>query len=61
MFYSFAHSLASDRLQNRFWFFLYPLPISMIGCFVFMFAKGFGGRYFSLFLLNMAFASFGTV
>ncbi|KAK3117171.1 hypothetical protein LTR53_001750 [Teratosphaeriaceae sp. CCFEE 6253] len=61
MFWSFGHSLVSDRLQNRFWFFIYPLPICTIGCFVFMFAKGFGARYFSLFLLNFAFASFGTI
>jgi hypothetical protein len=61
MLYSFGHSMLSDKLRNRFWFFVYPLPICMIGCLVFMFTNSFGARYFSLFLLNMAFASFGTV
>lgn len=53
--------MLSDRMQNRFWFYLYPLPIAIVGCLVFMFTDGFGPRYFSLFLLNFAFASFGTV
>lgn len=61
MFYTFGHAMLSDRMQNRFWFYLYPLPISIVGCLVFMFTDGFGPRYFSLFLLNFAFASFGTV
>jgi hypothetical protein len=53
--------MASDRLQHRFWFYIYPLPICIVGCLIFMFTEGFGPRYFSLFLLNLAFASFGTV
>lgn len=61
VFYTFGHAMLSDRMQNRFWFYLYPLPISIVGCLVFMFTDGFGPRYFSLFLLNFAFASFGTV
>ena len=61
MFYSFGHSIISDKLQNRFWFFVYPLPVCIIGCLVFMFTNSFGPRYFALFLLNFAFASFGTI
>lgn len=63
VFYTYCHAMLSDRMQNRFWFYIYPLPIAIIGCFVFMFVpeNNFGGRYFSLFLLNFAFASFGTV
>ena len=61
MFYSFGHSYVGDKLKIRFWFFVYPLPICIVGCLVFMFSDGFGPRYFSLFLLNLAFASFGTV
>ena len=33
----------------------------IIGCLVFMFTLGFGIRYFSLFLLNFVFASFGAI
>ncbi|KAK5732783.1 hypothetical protein LTR17_010201 [Elasticomyces elasticus] len=61
MIWALAHSVGSDKLQSRFWFFVYPIPLSIIGCFVFMFTDGFGPRYFSLFLLNFVFASFGTV
>lgn len=63
MFYTYGHAMLSDRFQNRFWFYLYPLPIAIVGCLVFMFVNetSFGARYFSLFLLNFAFASFGTV
>lgn len=52
--------MLSDKLQNRFYFYLYPLPIAIVGCFVFMFTDSFGAKYFSLFLLNFSFASFGT-
>ncbi|KAK3721579.1 hypothetical protein LTR37_003135 [Vermiconidia calcicola] len=61
VFVSFGHSVFSDKMQNRFWFFLYPLAISTIGCFVFMFTSAFGPKYFALFLLNFAFCSFGTI
>ncbi|KAK4553242.1 hypothetical protein LTR86_009772 [Recurvomyces mirabilis] len=61
MLYSFGHSIVSDKLQNRFWFFIYPLPLCIVGCLIFMFTDGFGERYFSFFLLNMVFASFGTI
>ncbi|KAK5163434.1 uncharacterized protein LTR77_010616 [Saxophila tyrrhenica] len=63
MVYALGHSIASDKIGNRFWFFIYPLIVCTIGCLVFMFVPqgNFGGRYFSLFLLNFAFASFGTI
>lgn len=61
VFYTYAHAIVSDKVQNRFWFFVYPLPLASAGCLIFMFTDGFGPRYFSLFLLILAFASFGTV
>jgi hypothetical protein len=61
MFYSYGHSYTSDKLKVRFWFWFYPIPIVMVGCFVFMFTDSFGPRYFSLFLLNFAFAMNSTV
>lgn len=59
--WSLAHSVASDKIGNRFWFFLYPIPLVMIGAFIFMFATPFGARYFSLFLLIFIFATNGTI
>ncbi|KAF2487492.1 major facilitator superfamily domain-containing protein [Neohortaea acidophila] len=61
VFYSYGHSYASDKLRNRYWFWMYPIPITIAGCFIFMFADGFGPRYFSLFLLNFAFAMNSTI
>jgi hypothetical protein len=60
VFYSFAHSVVSDRMGNRFWFFMYPIPITIVGCVVFMTTDSFGPRYFSLFLLIFIFAMNGT-
>lgn len=59
--YSLAHGLASDKFGKRFWFYIYPVPLVIIGAFVFMFTDGLGPRYFSLFLLNMIFVMNGTV
>lgn len=59
--WSLLHSLASDRVGNRFWFFMYPVPIVLTGCFIFMFAENNGARYFSLFLMVFIFAMNGTV
>ncbi|HEX3642650.1 MAG TPA: hypothetical protein VHV10_15280 [Ktedonobacteraceae bacterium] len=61
MFYSYGHSYTSDKLRVRFWFWVYPIPIVIVGCFVFMFTNEFGPKYFSLFLLNFAFAMNSTV
>ncbi|KAL1586108.1 hypothetical protein WHR41_04747 [Cladosporium halotolerans] len=60
IFWSLGHSLLSDRVGNRFWFFLYPVPIVLVGCFIFMFAHNNGARYFSLFLMMFIFAMNGT-
>ncbi|KAL2443623.1 putative transporter [Exophiala dermatitidis] len=60
VFYSMAHSVVSDRFGNRFWFFMYPIPITIVGCVVFMTTDSFGPRYFSLFLLIFIFAMNGT-
>jgi Major Facilitator Superfamily len=58
--YSMGHSLASDRVGNRFWFFVYPIPITIVGFVVFMTTKSFGPRYFSFFLMIFVFAQNGT-
>ncbi|KAK3663318.1 hypothetical protein LTR22_005976 [Elasticomyces elasticus] len=59
--WSLCHGIASDKVGNRFWFFLYPIPLTIIGALLFMFVDGFGGRYFSLFLLVFVFATNGTI
>lgn len=61
VFASIAHNWFSDKLQKRFIFWAYPIPISMIGCIIFMTTTSFGPRYFSLFLMNYGFAMFGTI
>ncbi|OJD22152.1 hypothetical protein ACJ73_06504 [Blastomyces percursus] len=60
--YSLAHSHLSDRLGNRFWFFIYPIPITIIGFIIFMKTDNaaFGPRYFSFFLMMFVFAMNGT-
>ena len=58
--YSLAHSLASDKIGNRFWFFVYPIPITIVGFIIFMTTDSFGPRYFSFFLMNFVFAQNGT-
>jgi MFS family permease len=60
MFWSFGHSLLSDRLGNRFWFWMYPIPVTIVGFLIFMFTNSFGPRYFSFFLMNFVFAMNGT-
>ena len=60
VFYSLAHNFASDKVGNRFWFFVYPIPITIVGFVVFMTTNKFGPRYFSFFLMNFVFAMNGT-
>ncbi|OQE17549.1 hypothetical protein PENSTE_c020G04681 [Penicillium steckii] len=59
--WSLAHSWISDKLAVRFWFFFYPIPITIIGFVVFMATDGFGPRYFSMFLMIFVFAQNGTL
>ncbi|KAK5116924.1 hypothetical protein LTR62_006645 [Meristemomyces frigidus] len=59
--WSLCHSIASDKVGNRFWFFVYPIPIVIVGAFIFMFSNSFGPRYFSLFCLVFIFATNGTI
>jgi len=59
--YSMAHSHMSDRVGNRFWFFMYPIPITIIGFIVFMTTSSFGPRYFSFFLMIFVFSQNGTL
>ncbi|KAK6440620.1 hypothetical protein LTR95_003152 [Oleoguttula sp. CCFEE 5521] len=46
VFWSLGHSHMSDKLGNRFWFYMYPVPIVLVG---------------SLFLLIFIFAMNGTI
>ncbi|KAL2867646.1 putative MFS transporter [Aspergillus lucknowensis] len=59
--YSLAHSYLSDRFGRRFWFFVYPIPVTLIGFIIFMSTDVFGARYFSFFLMVFVFAQNGTV
>lgn len=61
VFWSFAHSTISDRVGNRFWFFIYPIPLTIIGFVIFMTTSSFGARYFSFFLMIFVFTMNGTV
>jgi len=61
VFYSYVHSYSSDKYKIRYWWWMYPIPIVVVGCFLFMFTDSFGPRYFSLFLLNFAFAMNSTI
>lgn len=59
--YSLAHSWMSDKLEIRFWFFVYPVFLTIIGFVVFMTTNSFGPRYFSMFLMVFVFAQNGTL
>jgi hypothetical protein len=61
VFYSIAHNYMSDRMSNRFWFIIYPIPIAIVGFVIFMTAIAFGPHYFSIFLMTFVFAQYGTV
>jgi len=61
VFYSLMHSLTSDKLKNRFWFWIYPQPLVMAGFVIFMTTSSFGPRYFSFFLMVGVFALNGTI
>ncbi|PLB53833.1 permease of the major facilitator superfamily [Aspergillus steynii IBT 23096] len=61
VFYSLTHSYLSDRWGSRFWFFVYPIPITIVGFVIFMSTDAFGPRYFSMFLMIFVFAQNGTI
>ncbi|EAW12338.1 putative MFS transporter [Aspergillus clavatus NRRL 1] len=61
VFYSLAHNYFSDRFSMRFWFFFYPIPITIVGFIIFMTTDSFGPKYFSFFLMNIIFAQNGTI
>lgn len=59
--WSFCHCRVSDHMGKRFWFLVYPIPLTIIGFLIFMFADNIGARYFSLFLMIFIFAMNGTI
>lgn len=61
VFWSVLHSWVSDKIGHRFWFFVYPIPVTLVGFIIFMTTDSFGPRYFSLFLMNFTFAQNGTL
>lgn len=61
VFWSFGHSLISDRVGNRFWFLVYPIPVTIVGYVVFMTTSSFGAKYTAIFLMIFVFAMNGTI
>lgn len=61
VFYSLTHSWLSDKMEIRFWFFAYPIVITIVGFVIFMTVGSFGPRYFSMFLMVFVFAQNGTL
>lgn len=59
--YSYGHAWLSDRLKHRFWFFMYPIPLTIVGFIIFMTTNSFGPRYFSFFLMVFVFAQNSTL
>ncbi|KEF59377.1 uncharacterized protein A1O9_04221 [Exophiala aquamarina CBS 119918] len=59
--WSYFHGLISDRVQNRFWFFVYPVPVSIAGFLIFMTTESFGPRYFACFLMTFVLTMNGTI
>lgn len=58
--YSFLHSLLSDRLQSRFWFFIYPIPIAIAGLLLFMTTDSLAAKYVATFLMMFCVCMNGT-
>lgn len=54
----FQSSMAANAMLR---FFVYPIPITIIGFLVFMFTDSFGAKYFSTFLFIFVFAQNGTI
>ncbi|KKZ66526.1 hypothetical protein EMCG_01120 [[Emmonsia] crescens] len=54
--------LPSDRLRNRFWFFIYPIPVTNVSFTIFRTIdnSAFGPCCFSFFLMMFVFAMNGT-
>jgi len=59
--YSAFHGVLCDRANDRFAWFMYPAPIAMVGCLMFMLTNPFASRYVSFFLQNFCFVMVGTV
>ncbi|KAL2838530.1 major facilitator superfamily domain-containing protein [Aspergillus pseudoustus] len=55
--WSYGHGWLADKYNQRFWFYMYPIPLTIIGFVVFMTTDSFGPRYFSFFLVIFVFAT----
>ncbi|KAI9926247.1 hypothetical protein ASPWEDRAFT_53496 [Aspergillus wentii DTO 134E9] len=60
-FWTYAHGVIADRCKRPFWFYMYPVPITIIGSIIFMNCTTFGPRYFSFFLVIFIFAMNSTI
>lgn len=61
VFYSMIHNHLSDRFGSRFWFYIYPIPITIVGFVLYMTCHSFGALYVSFFLMIFVFAMNGTI
>ncbi|OQV04629.1 hypothetical protein CLAIMM_09484 [Cladophialophora immunda] len=61
VFFILGHCYLSDRLSHRFWFFIYPQPLALVGFIIFMTTSSFGPRYFACFLFCFSFTAVPTV
>lgn len=50
---SFVHCWFSDRIGVRFWFYMYPIPLTCAGAIIFMTTSSFGAQYVGLFLMTL--------
>ncbi|KAE8422339.1 major facilitator superfamily domain-containing protein [Aspergillus pseudocaelatus] len=60
-FWSYVHGALLNRLEKRFWFFMYPIPLTVAGFVIFMTVDEFGPKYFSFFLVIFVFAMNSTL
>ncbi|EXJ74884.1 uncharacterized protein A1O5_01580 [Cladophialophora psammophila CBS 110553] len=56
-----GHCYLSDRLGHRFWFFVYPNPLALVGFIIFTAISSFGPRYFACFLFCFSFTAIPTL
>lgn len=60
MLWSLVHSWVSDKFEKRFWFFIYPIPLTFVGFILFMATESFGSQYAALCLMSLVWLQFGV-